>query len=177
MNFKEKYNKEIIPEMKKKFGYKNNLAVPKITKVVVGIGTGSVKDNAKKDLIQKSLALIAGQKLRENPAKKSIATFKLREGSIIGYSTTLRGKRMHDFIQKFINVALPRVRDFRGLDSESVDEIGNFSVGIKEHTVFPETGDEDIRSAFGFGVTVVTTAKTKEEALELLKLTGFPFKK
>ena len=163
--------------MKKKFGYKNNLAVPRIVKVVVSAGTGSIKEEERKKNIEKSLTLITGQKPKVNQAKKSIATFKLRKGMPIGYSVTLRGKRMDDFLEKLINVAIPRIRDFRGISPNSIDEAGNLTIGFKEHIVFPEAAGEDVRSAFGLGVTVVTNAKTKEEALELFRLLGFPFKK
>lgn len=173
---KEKYNKTVIQGMKKKFGYKNNFAVPKIEKVIISTGIGSLKDEAKKEGIEISLSKIAGQKPRPNPAKKSIASFKVRQGVTIGYSVTLRGKRMFDFLQKLINVALPRVRDFRGLDPKSIDEAGNFSIGFKEHIAFPEASDEDIRSTFGLNVTIVTSAKKKEETMELLRLIGIPLK-
>jgi large subunit ribosomal protein L5 len=149
----------------------------KIVKVVVSTGIGSVKDEPKKEAILKSLTLIAGQKPQVNSAKKSIAAFKSREGMPIGYSVTLRGKRMRDFLEKLINVAIPRIRDFRGLDPKLIDNAGNMTIGVKEHIVFPETASEDVRSAFGLGVTIATKAKTKQEALELLKSIGFPFKK
>lgn len=164
--------------MKKKLGYKNKLAVPKITKVIISTGTGSKKDDKERlENIKKSLSLITGQKPIENLARKSISTFKLREGMPIGFSATLRKKRMYDFLEKLINITLPRIRDFRGLNEKSIDGQGNLNIGIKEHTVFPETSAEDVRSSFGLGVTVVTNAKNKQEALELLRLTGFPFKK
>lgn len=177
MEVKQKYNKIIIPEMKKKFGYKNILAVPKIVKVVVSTGVGSQKDDAKKETIEKSFLSIVGQKPKVNRAKKSISTFKLRQGMPIGYSAILRGQRMNDFLEKLINIAIPRIRDFRGLNSDLVDSQNNLTIGLKEHIVFPEASLEDVRSAFGLGVTVVTSAKTKEESLELLRLIGFPFKK
>jgi large subunit ribosomal protein L5 len=176
-SIKEKYNKTAVPEMKKKFGYKNNLAVPKIVKVIIGTGIGSVKEEVKKQSIEKSIALIAGQKPKINQARKSIASFKTRQGMPIGYSVTLRGQRMYDFLEKLINVTIPRVRDFRGLKPDLIDNSGNMTIGFKEHVVFPETGGDDIRSAFGLGITIVSSAKTKEESLELLKLVGFPFKK
>lgn len=175
---KEKYEKIAVPEMRKKFGYKNNLAVPKIIKVIVSTGIGSAKDDKeKKEMIEKSFTLITGQKPLHNPAKKSIASFKLRQGMTIGYSVTLRKKRMYDFLDRLINITIPRVRDFRGLNSKSIDSSGNLTIGFKEHTVFPEASTDDIRKAFGLGVTVVTNAKLKEEALELFYLLGFPFKK
>ncbi len=175
---KEKFNKEIILEMKKKFGYKNDLAVPKIIKIIISTGIGSLKaDEEKKGIIEKSLTLIVGQKLMPNQARKSIASFKTRQGMIIGYSAVLRRQRMRDFLKKLTDVAIPRVRDFRGLDYKSIDEAGNLTIGFKDHTVFPETSEDDVRKAFGFGVTLVTNAKTKEEAGELFKLSGFAFKK
>ena len=174
--FKEKLNKIAIPAMNKKFGYKNPLAAPKIVKVVVSAGIGSFKDEAKKEAALKSFTLIVGQKPLVNKAKKSIASFKLRQGMPVGYSATLRGNRMYDFLEKLVNVAIPRVRDFRGLEQKLVDQTGNMSIGFKEHIAFPESAGEDVRGAFGLGVTIVTTAKSKEEAFELLKLAGFPFK-
>lgn len=173
----EKYNKEVVPAMKKKFGYKNNMSVPKLVKVVLSTGTGAEKDDVRKESIGKSLTAIAGQKLVKNLARKSIATFKVREGMPIGYSVTLRGARMNDFLYKFLNVTLPRVRDFRGLDKKSIDSMGNISIGLKEHFVFPEVSDEDVRSAFGVSITIGTTAKNKEEAAEMFTLLGVPFKK
>jgi large subunit ribosomal protein L5 len=150
----------------------------RINKVVVSAGIGSKKDDKEKmESIQKSLSLITGQKPKVNPAKKSIASFKLRKGMPIGYSVTLRSKRMCDFLEKLINISIPRVRDFRGLSPDLIDEAGNMTIGFKEHIIFPEVSKEDIKSAFGLGVTIVTNAKTKEEALELLRLSGFPFKK
>ena len=176
-SIKEKYEKIVIPEMKKKFGYKNSLAAPRIIKVSVATGIGSLKDEGKKEIVEKTLAAITGQKPVPNIAKKSIATFKTREGMVIGHSVTLRGNRMYDFLEKLVNVTIPRIRDFRGLDPKAIDTQGNFSIGFKEHTVFPETASDDVRKAFGLGVTIATTAKNKEEAFEFFKLMGFPFKK
>ncbi|MEW5907831.1 MAG: 50S ribosomal protein L5 [Patescibacteria group bacterium] len=173
---KERYEKKVVPEMKKIFGYRNDLAVPKIKKVIVNTGFGSKKDEKEKiENIKKSLMLITGQWPAVNPAKKSISTFKLRKGMPIGFSATLRRKRMDDFLEKLINVALPRTRDFRGINTGAIDKSGNLTIGIKEHIVFPETSNEDIRNVFGLGITIVTTAKTKEEATELFRLLGFPF--
>lgn len=177
IKLKEKYNKTVVPEMRKKFGYKNNMAVPKIVKIVVSSGVGSFKDEAKKEAVEKSLSAIAGQKPLANKAKKSIASFHLREGMPIGYSVTLREGRMYDFLEKLIQVTLPRVKDFRGLNYDAVDEMGNMSIGFKEHTSFPESAGEDVRSAFGLGVTIVTSAPKKDEAVELLKAIGIPFSK
>ena len=173
---KEKYIKA-VPKMIKKFGYKNKFEAPKIAKVSVSVATGSIKDKKKLEVIEKALAKITGQKPSLRPAKKSIASFKTRQGNIIGQLVTLRGTRMYDFLDRLINVAIPRTRDFKGLNSKSIDEMGNFTIGIKEHIVFAETGDEELSNIFGFAVTIVTTAKTKEETLELLSLLGFPFKK
>jgi len=172
----EKYKKEVIPAMRAKFGYKNVMAVPKIEKVVVNSGVGRIRDEKQHEEIRKFLALITGQKPAPRPAKQAIAAFKTRQGLIIGYQVTLRGKRMYDFLSRLINVALPRTRDFRGLEEKSFDERGNLTVGIKEHIVFPEMIGEDYRFLFGFEITVVTTAKKREEGVELLKLVGFPIK-
>jgi len=150
----------------------------RIIKVVVSTGLGSRKDDKEKMKgLEKSLSLITGQKPKVNQAKKSIATFKLRQGMPIGYSITLRGARMYDFLEKFINIAIPRMRDFRGLSPDLIDEAGNMTIGLREHIIFPEVSKEDIKSAFGLGVTIVTNAKTKEEAFEILRSSGFPFKK
>ncbi len=174
---KEKYQHTAIPAMEKRFGYKNKMAIPKIVKVVVNVGTGSVNDKKKIEDIEKGLIQITGQKPSPRSAKKSIATFKLREGTTIGYAVTLRGKKMNDFLEKLINVTIPRMRDFKGLNINSVDEMGNFSMGIREYLIFPEVSHEDLSRNFGLSLTVVTSAKTKEEAMELLKLLGFPFSK
>ena len=153
------------------------MQTPKIDKVIVSAGVGSIKDKYKIKVIQDRLSKITGQKEAARVAKKSIATFKTRQGDILGYQVTLRGSRMYDFLDRLIHIAIPRMRDFRGLSTESIDEMGNFTIGIKEHTVFPETSDEDLKDVFGFSITIVTTAKTKEEAEEYLKNLGFPFKK
>lgn len=176
-NIREKYKKKAVPEMEKKFGYKNKLAVPKIVKVVINTGVGSVKDEKQLEVIEKQLALIAGQKPASRRSKKSIASFKLREGDLAGYSATLRGQKMYDFLDRFINIAIPRIGDFRGLNPKAVDGAGNFTIGVKEHTIFPEIAEEEIKNIFGFEATIVTNAKTRDEALELFKLLGFPFKK
>jgi len=159
------------------FGYKNVNEAPTIEKVVVSVGTGRIEDKAKIALIQDRLALITGQKASPRPARLSIAAFKLREGDIVGYQVTLRGPRMRDFMNKLIHVALPQTRDFRGLKVTSIDEMGNYTLGIKEHTIFPETADEDIRDVFGMSITIVTTATSKAEAEALLRHIGMPLKK
>jgi len=169
--------KGLFEKLKEKFAYKSVMQAPKVEKVVVAVGTGSFKDPNKKDVVIDRLARITGQKPKYNKARKSIATFKLREGQTIGYQVTLRGERAYAFIDKLIHVALPRTRDFRGLSPDAVDEQGNFTIGIKEHTIFPETSDEELKDIFGLGVTIVTSAKGKDEALEYLKGLGFPFKK
>ncbi len=176
-NIREKYEKIAIPEMKKKFGYQNNLAAPKIVKVVINTGVGSIKDEKQLEVIEKQLGLIAGQKPVKRLAKKSIASFKIREGDLVGYSVALRGQRMYDFLDRLVSIAIPRIGDFRGLNQKAVDEAGNFTIGVKEHTIFPEISEEDIKNIFGFEATIVTNAKKREEALELFKLLGFPFKK
>ncbi len=163
--------------LKGEFSYVNKMQSPKILKVIVSSATGSVKDPKKKTLIGDRLARITGQKAAEKAAKKSIATFKVREGDAVGYQVTLRGPRMMDFLNKVVNIALPRTRDFRGLNANSIDEMGNFNFGIKEHTVFPETADEELKDVFGMGITIVTTSKDKAETKKLLEHLGFLFKK
>ena len=177
-NIKQKENK-IFEELKNKFNYKNKLSAPRIKKVVVSVGTGSgvKKDKNRNDLIVDRLSKITGQKPVLKGAKKSIAGFKLRQGEPVGAVVTLRGTRMYSFLDKFINVALPRMKDFRGLERKSVDSVGNLTLGIKEHTIFPETGDEELKDVFGLGITVVSSAKTRDEALAFFELLGFPFKK
>jgi large subunit ribosomal protein L5 len=173
---KEK-QKDVFNALKDSFSYTNIMQTPRIEKIVVSCGTGRlVKDKQKVDLIQDRLAKITGQKVSPRPAKKSIAAFKLREGTIIGYQVTLRGERAEDFLNKLIHIALPRTRDFRGIPKKSVDEMGNLTIGIKEHTIFPETSDEELRDVFGLSITVVTTAGSREEAVGYLKTLGFPFK-
>ena len=155
----------------------NTMAVPRLLKMVVSVGTGSLKDKKKAELVQDRIAKITGQKASPRPAKKAISGFKSREGDIIGYMITLRGDRMYGFLDKFLNVAIPRTRDFRGIDPKVIDDMGNMTVSVKEHTVFPETADEDLRDVFGMAITFVTTAKDKKSALEFFKTMGVPFKK
>ncbi len=159
------------------FGYKNPMQAPKVTKVVISSGTGSFKDKKKGELVGKRLALITGQKPAIRSAKKSIASFKLRAGEDVAYQVTLRGKRMEDFLTRLVHIALPRTKDFRGLKNSAVDGSANYSIGIREHTIFPETPDEELKDVFGMSVTVVTNAGTKEESLALLRHLGFPLKK
>lgn len=178
INTRENYKKIVVPEMKKSFNLSNDLAVPKILKVTLNVGVGRLAKE--KDLlksIEKDLTIIGGQKAAETKAKKSIAGFKLREGSLVGYKVTLRGRRMHDFLDRFINAALPRSRDFNGIDPRSVDEGGNLNYGVNEHVIFPEVEVDDMRKIFGFQITVTTNAGSREKGLALLRLVGFPIKK
>ena len=163
--------------MQAKFGYKNILAVPHIEKVVVNMGVGKLRDEKDREEVKKFLRLITGQEPSTRPAKKAIAAFKTREGLVIGYQVTLRGSRMQDFISRLINVALPRMRDFRGLEKAAFDNRGNLTIGIKEYIVFPEMIGEDYKLLFGLEATIVTTAAKREEGIELLRLLGFPIKK
>jgi len=176
LSLKEKQDK-IFEVLKKEFNYKSTMQTPKVTKIVVSCGTGSLKDKNKNKIISAALEKITGQKSVLKNAKKSIATFKVREGDPVGYQVTLRGKRMYDFLDKLIYVAFPRTKDFRGLSSKGVDEMGNFTIGIKENSIFPETSDIELKDVFGFAVTIVTTAKSKKEAKAYLDCLGFPFKK
>ena len=175
---KEQYQNEIIDAMIKKFGYKNIMEVPKLDKVVINMGVGEAKDNSKVlDSAVKDLEIIAGQKAVVTKAKKSIANFKIREGLPIGCKVTLRGEKMYDFADRLINLALPRVRDFRGVSANSFDGRGNYALGIKEQLIFPEIEYDKVEKVRGMDVIFVTTAKTDEEARELLKLFNMPFTK
>lgn len=183
LKLSEKYNKEVVEAMKKNFGYKSIMAVPKIQKVVVNCGFGKTvvgKGAGEREKIEayilESLATITGQKPSLNKAKKSIAAFKLREGMGIGAHCTLRRKRMYDFLEKLIWVVLPRTRDFRGIDPKCVTNQGDITIGFKEYVPFPELKVEKEKGLFGLEVTIATTAKTKEEGFTLLELMGFPFK-
>ena len=163
--------------LKGALNYQNVMQAPRIEKVVVSTGTGKIEDKAKVKLIEERLARITGQKAAPRGAKQSIASFKLRQGDIVGYQVTLRGARMHSFLDKFIHVALPQTRDFRGIKLSNIDEMGNITIGIREHTIFPETADEDIHDVFSLAITIVTTAKTKTEAEALLRHIGLPLQK
>jgi large subunit ribosomal protein L5 len=176
MTLREKYAKEVLPRMMAAFKYKSPMAVPRIEKVVVNVGVGRIRDEKAHAAIQKALSLITGQKAAPRPAKTAISAFKTRRGLIIGYAVTLRGRRMYDFLARLIHVALPRQRDFQGIPEKSFDGRGNLTIGIKEHIVFPEMIGEDYHSLFGLEVTVVTTAKKREEGIELLRLMGFPIR-
>ena len=169
--------KSAYKEMKDTFGYQNLHQAPTIEKVVISVGTGRVDDKAKIALFQDRLARITGQKPSPRPAKQSIASFKLREGEIIGYQVTLRGARKNHFLDKLIHIAIPQTRDFRGLKVSSIDEMGNYTLGIKENTIFPETADEELKDVFGMSITLVTTAKTKAECEALLRHIGLPLQK
>jgi large subunit ribosomal protein L5 len=173
----EQYKKEITPKLIDKFAYKNVMQVPKVDKIIVNIGVGEAIQNPKAlDGAVNDLMIITGQKPIITRAKKSIAGFKLREGMPIGCKVTLRGERMYDFLNRLINIALPRVRDFRGVSPQAFDGRGNFSLGIKEQTIFPEIDFDKIDKIRGLEVVIVTTAKTDEEARELLKSMGMPFR-
>jgi len=176
MRMKEKMNK-VYDVLKGDFAYTNKMQSPQIEKVIISTGIGSIKDKQKVELIPDRLAKITGQKAKPTRAKKSIASFKTREGDIAGYQVTLRGQRMYDFLDKLIHVALPRTRDFRGLKRDAVDEMGNYTIGIKEHTIFPETTDEELKNVFGLAVTIVTTSENTKETLAFLEKLGFPLKK
>ena len=175
---KELYKNEIMDAMTKKFGYKNVMEVPKLEKIVVNMGVGEAKENAKLlDAAIADMELITGQKAVVCRAKKSVANFKLREGMTIGAKVTLRGERMYEFLDKLVNVSLPRVRDFRGVSNNSFDGRGNYTLGIKEQLIFPEIEYDKVDKVRGMDVIFVTTAHTDEEARELLRLFGMPFKK
>ena len=175
---REFYNKEVVPAMIKKFSYKNVMEVPKIEKIVINMGVGEAKDNPKVlESAVADLTTISGQKPVITKARKSIANFKIREGMPIGCKVTLRGDKMYDFADRLISLALPRVRDFRGVAANSFDGRGNYSLGIKEQLIFPEISYDKIDKVRGMDVIFVTTAKTDEEAKELLTLMGMPFAK
>lgn len=175
---KEIYKNEVVDAMMKKFGYKNVMQVPKLDKIVINMGIGEAKDNSKiLDSAVKDLEIISGQKAVLTKAKKSVANFKIREGMAIGCKVTLRGEKMYDFADRLINLALPRVRDFRGVNPNAFDGRGNYALGIREQLIFPEIEYDKIDKIRGMDVIFVTTAKTDEEARELLAQFGMPFKK
>jgi large subunit ribosomal protein L5 len=174
---KEQYNNEIVAAMIKKFGYKNIMEVPKLDKVVINMGVGEAKDNAKVlETAVKDMETIAGQKAVLTRAKNSVANFKIREGMAIGCKVTLRGEKMYEFVDRLVNLALPRVRDFRGVNPNAFDGRGNYALGIKEQLIFPEIEYDKVDKVRGMDIIFVTTAKTDEEAYELLKAMGMPFK-
>ena len=180
---KEKYQKLVIPKMREIFGYKNNLAVPRIIKVAINTGLGKILsnfDSSKRETIiqgiSNDLSLICGQKPILTRAKKAISGFKIREGSVVGLKATLRGNRAYEFLERLINIALPRSRDFRGISLESIDKGGNLTTGVKEHIVFPEIQPEKSKITFGLEVTIVTDVKDRGEAIQLFRLIGFPLR-
>ncbi|MCD7739331.1 MAG: 50S ribosomal protein L5 [Lachnospiraceae bacterium] len=175
---KETYQNEIVDAMTKKFGYKNIMEVPKLDKIVVNMGVGEAKDNAKAlEGAVRDMEAITGQKAVITRAKNAIANFKIREGMAIGCKVTLRGEKMYEFLDRLVNLALPRVRDFRGVNPNSFDGRGNYALGIKEQLIFPEIEYDKIDKVRGMDIIIVTTAKTDEEARELLKLFNMPFAK
>ena len=176
--YRDLYENEIVAAMTKKFGYKNVMEVPKLAKVVVNMGVGEAKENAKLlDAAIKDMETITGQKAIATKAKKSVANFKIREGMAIGCKTTLRGEKMYEFVDRLVNLALPRVRDFRGVSADAFDGRGNYALGIKEQLIFPEIEYDKVDKVRGMDIIFVTTANTDEEARELLRLMGMPFQK
>jgi large subunit ribosomal protein L5 len=172
---KQKYQTEIVPSLKESKGYGNPMQVPRVTKVVVNMGVGTKLDRDALKAVTDDLGRITGQRPIVTKARKSIANFKLREGMSIGAKVTLRGTRMYEFLDRLINVALPRIRDFRGLSPDSFDGHGNYTLGLREQTVFPEIDPDHLKVSHGMDMTIVTTAKTDDEARDLLKLLGMPF--
>ena len=173
---KEKYQKEVAPALMEKFQYKSPMQIPKLDKIVVSVGCGDCKDNNKAlDAVIKDITAITGQRAVPTAAKKSVANFKLREGMKVGVKVTLRQDRMWEFLDRLLNVALPRVRDFRGISADAFDGRGNYSLGVKEQIIFPEIDYDKIEKLRGMNIAITTTAKTDEEARELLRLLGAPF--
>lgn len=165
---------EAYTALAEQFGYTSSMQAPRISKIIVSTGVGKKRDKKQLELIENRMGKITGQKPSLRPARLSIASFKVREGDTVGMQVTLRGARMFDFIDKVIHIALPRTRDFRGLTAKSIDDMGNFTVGIKDNTIFPETSDEDLKDVFGLAITIVTTAKSKAEAEAFLRFIGMP---
>ena len=177
-SLRKKYDEDVITALKEEFKYTNVHQIPKLNKVVINMGVGEAAHNSKlAELIVKQLSKIAGQKAVITKAKKSIAAYKLREGAPVGCMVTLRGERMYDFIQKLICVVLPRIRDFRGISSKSFDGRGNYTLGLKEQALFPEISYDEIETVLGMNISIITTAKTDEEARAMLTYLGLPFKK
>ncbi|MDD5342246.1 MAG: 50S ribosomal protein L5 [Patescibacteria group bacterium] len=172
------YREKVVPEMRRSFGYKNDLAVPRLVKAVINIGTGNAtRDEKTKQAYTETLTRITGQKPVVRLARKSISSFKVRKGMAVGLSVTIRRRRLYDFVNKLVNVTLPRVRDFQGLEPKSLDGNGNLNIGFKENTVFPEIKPDEVENIHGLEVAIVTNAKSNKEALKLFELLGFPFKK
>jgi large subunit ribosomal protein L5 len=177
MTAKEKYTSEVVPALKEEFGYANPMQVPKITKISLNVGLGAHYKDAKfMEVVENVLTRISGQKPVQRRARKAISNFKIREGNIIGMSVTLRGKRMYDFFEKFINITLPRVRDFQGINPRTVDKQGNISIGFKEYLAFPEIRSDEVEVMHGLQVSIATSANNRQEGLALLKHMGIPFK-
>jgi large subunit ribosomal protein L5 len=174
----QEQQKTTFKDLKDNFGWVNVMQAPKIEKVVISVGVGKMaKEKGRFELVADRLSKITGQKAVARGAKKAIATYKTRIGDTVGYQVTLRGKRAEDFLNRLVHVALPRTKDFKGLPDTAIDEMGNFTIGIKEHSVFAETADEELKDVFGMAITIVTTAHSKEEAKTYLTHLGFPFKK
>jgi large subunit ribosomal protein L5 len=174
---KEKYAKEVVPALKKEFGYANVMAIPRVSKVIINMGLGEATSNAKiVDTAADELSKITGQKAAVRRAKKSIAAFKVRQGMPVGAMVTLRGERMYEFLDRLIGIALPRVRDFKGISAKGFDGRGNYTLGLRDQIIFPEIDYMKVDKARGMNVSVVTTAKTDEEARKLLQLIGLPFR-
>lgn len=176
VGLQEKYRKEVIPSVQREFGHGNPMAVPRVVKVTVNTGVGRIRDEKQHEVVRRVLALITGQKPAPRPARRAIAAFKTRPGFVVGYRVTLRGRRMWDFLTRLITIAIPRQRDFRGIDPASFDGRGNLTIGFGEHIVFPELIGEDVPFLFGLEVTVVTTARRREEGIALLRHLGFPIR-
>lgn len=178
MRLREKYQKEIVPKLQEKFGFDNSMLVPRLTKVVLNVGFGHhVKEKDYLEAVNKGMTKISGQKPVFTLAKKSISSFKIREGMTIGCKVSLRGQRMYDFVDKLVNITFPRIRDFRGISDKAIDRTGNMTIGFKDQAAFPEIKIEDIDNSFGLEICLSTTARNREEGLELFKMFGFPFKK
>lgn len=175
MNITKEKQASTFETLKGEFGYTNVFASPRLQKITVSSGVGKA-DKARKALIESRLMRITGQKASPRASKQSIAQFKMRQGEIVGFQVTLRGTRMFDFLEKLIHITLPRTRDFRGLTATAIDEMGNLTIGIKDHTIFPETAEEDLKDVFGLAITLVTTAKNKQEAEAFFRHLGIPFK-
>lgn len=177
-NLLDKYRTVAIPALRKEFGFSNSMAVPRIAKITVNVGVGRIsKDAAAMGRIERDMAVLTGQKPSQRLAKQSIASFKVRQGTTVGYSVTLRGTRMWDFLDRLMSLALPLSKDFRGIDSKNVDRGGNLNIGIREHSIFPEVNIENVKDIFSLQATITTTAKNREKGIALLTLLGFPFKK
>ncbi|MSR70918.1 50S ribosomal protein L5 [Candidatus Kaiserbacteria bacterium] len=178
MKLIQEQQKTAFDSLKSDFGWKSRMQAPRVEKVVVSVGVGRMtKEKGKVELVENRLGKITGQKPASRGAKKAISTYKTRVGDKVGYQVTLRGVRATDFLNRLIHIALPRTKDFKGITTGAIDEMGNYTLGIKEHTVFPETADEELKDVFGMAVTVVTTAKNKKSAESYLRHLGFPFKK